>query len=323
MSLESASQPKSIMSIRRLADPIAIIFVATVLLLVIGEAMRPGFAQPSQLASLLRIAAFLGFIAAGQTLVILSGNEGIDLSVGSVVTVSAIVVFALNGPFGLPLAIILALCLGAFVGFLNGVGVAILRLQPLMMTLGMAGVVKGAVLVFTGGRPEGAESQSLTAFVTKPWVAGVSGTVLLWLVLAVVMHFTLSRTTWGKSIYALGTNAKAARLAGLRTRACTIAVYTVSGILAAIGGVVLLGYTGSVFVNLGEPYTLPSIAAVVVGGTLLSGGVGSYWGTIAGALMLTVIQSFLIMLGMPEFARQIAYGVVLALVLTAYSRLAT
>ncbi|BCG82121.1 monosaccharide-transporting ATPase [Mesorhizobium sp. 113-3-3] len=307
--------------IRRIASPIAIVLAVTVLMLAIGETMRPGFAQPSQLVSLLRIAAFLGFIGAGQTLVILSGNEGIDLSVGSIVTMSAIIVFGLNGTLGLPMAISAALVAGAVVGFINGVGVATLGLQPLMMTLGMAGVVKGSVLVLTGGRPEGSENQSLTAFVTEPWIAGVPGTVLLWLLLGIAMHLLLSRTAWGKSVYAVGANSRAAKLAGLRTKAGTIAVYVCSGMLAAVGGIVLLGYTGSVFINLGEPYTLPSIAAVVIGGTLLSGGIGSYWGTMAGALMLTVLQSFLIMLGLPEFARQIAYGVMLAAVLSVYSKL--
>ncbi|MDB5531332.1 MAG: inner-rane translocator [Devosia sp.] len=305
---------------QRLTHPIAIIAIFTLLMLVVGQAMTPGFAQPSQLVSLLRIAAFLGFISAGQTLVILAGNEGIDLSVGSIVTVAAIIVFALNGTIGLSLAIVLALGAGALVGFLNGLGIAGLGLQPLMMTLGMAGVVKGAVLVVTGGRPTGTENQGLTAFVTQPWIAGVPGTVLLWLALGIALHIFLTRSPYGKSIYAYGANARAARLAGMRTRAISIATYTASGLLAAVGGVVLLGYTGSVFINLGEPYTLPSIAAVVIGGTLLSGGAGSYWGTMTGALMLTVLQSFLIMLGLPEFARQITYGALLVMVLAIYSR---
>lgn len=321
MSTDVTAQRARLFAASRLLHPITIVLAFTVLMLVCGELQAPGFAQPSQIVALLRIAAFLGFVAAGQTLIILSGNEGIDLSVGSVVTVAAITVFGLNGTIGLPAAILLALSVGALVGFLNGVGIAVLGLQPLMMTLGMAGVVKGIVLVLTGGRPTGSENQSLTAFVTKPWLLGISGTVLLWLVLAVGMHLLLTRSPWGKGIYAIGANARAARLAGIRTTLGSIAVYTASSVLAALGGIVLLGYTGSVFINLGESYTLPSIAAVVVGGTLLAGGVGSYWGTMAGAVMLTVLQSYLIMLGLPEFARQIAYGGMLALVLAIYSRL--
>lgn len=306
--------------LRSLSSPTAIVLLATLLLLVAGELLRPGFAHPGQLVSLARIAAFLGFIAAGQTLIILAGNDGIDLSVGSIVTAAAIIVYTVAPTYGLPAGMIAAVAMGAFVGLINGVGVTVLGLPPLIMTLGMSGVVRGLVLVLTGGRPSGSESLSLTAFVTQPWIAGISGTVFLWIALGVVMHLVMTRNAWGKAIYAIGANVNAARLSGIPTDAGRILIYSVAGALASVGGVVLLGYTGSVFLNLGEPYTLQSIAAVVVGGTLLAGGVGSYWGTMAGALMLTVLQSFLIVLGLPEFGRQIVYGLLLAIVLCIYAQ---
>lgn len=307
--------------LRRVAfHPIAVALVASVALLAVGEAVRPGFTSGTQFVNLLRIAAFLGFIAAGQTLVIISGNDGIDLSVGSVVTTSAIIVYALNGTLGLPLAVMAAIGAGALVGAFNGIGITLVRLPPLIMTLGTAGVVNGIVLVATGGRPTGSENVALTAFVTQPWILGVPGTVILWLFLALVLHVVLTRMTWGKALYAIGANAEAARLAGIRTDVGRVAIYVASGALAAIGGVVLLGYTGTVFINLGEPYTLPSVAAVVVGGTLMAGGVGSYWGTVVGAILLTILQSFLIAIGLPEYLRQVIYGALVAVVLSLYAR---
>lgn len=319
MSLES-TRPQPL-RLGAFLNPTIFVLLATLLLLVAGEVLRPGFAQPGQLTNLLRIAAFLGFIAAGQTLIILSGNDGIDLSVGSIVTAAAIVVYSFAQPYGLPLAIVAAIGMGGLVGLVNGLGVTFLCLPPLIMTLGMSGVVRGLVLVLTGGRPSGSESLELTAFVTQPWVAGISGTVFLWIAMGIALHLMLTRTVWGKAIYAIGTNVRAARLSGIQTDLGRVAIYSVAGALAAVGGVILLGYTGSVFLNLGEPYTLQSIAAVVVGGTLLAGGTGNYWGTMAGALMLTVLQSFLIVLGLPEFGRQIVYGLLLAVVLCIYAQL--
>ena len=305
---------------RTLRSPLVIVLAASALMLVVGEYLRPGFSQPGQLVTLLRISAFLGFIAAGQTLIILSGNDGIDLSVGSVVTAAAVIVYSLNGTLGLPFALLAAVAAGALVGLVNGMGVTLVGLPPLIMTLGMAGVVNGLVLVLTDGRPMGSEVRLLTDFVTKSWVAGIPGAVFLWLLLAVALHFLLSRTAWGRGVYAIGANIRAARLSGLRTTGYRITVYVIASALAAVGGIVLLGYTGTVFLNLGEPYTLPSVAAVVIGGTLLAGGIGSYWGTVAGAIMLTVLQSLLIALGLPEFGRQIVYGALLALTLCVYSR---
>lgn len=306
----------------RWRQPAVIALGLTVALLLLGQVMRPGFASYGQAMNLLRLASFLGFVAAGQTLVILAGGEGIDLSVGAVVTLSAALIYKLvNGVNGMVLpAFLVASAVGLLVGTINGVGVSYLRIPALVMTLGMTGAINGLVLVLTGGRFEGAAAPAMKQLVTDPWLAGVPGVVFLWVGLGLLMGVLLRCTRYSKELYATGANRTAARFAGVPTGRVIVFTYALSGLLAAVGGFVLLGYTSSVFLTLGDQYTLPSIAAVVVGGTLISGGAGGYAGTISGALLLTVLQSLLITLGLPEFGRQIIYGLILLVLLSLYGR---
>jgi ribose transport system permease protein len=254
--------------------------------------------------------------------VILSGGEGIDLSVGAIVTLAAIIIFRFtNGSDALLLpALLIALLVGFAIGLVNGIGIALIRIPPLVMTLGMTGVVKGLILVYTGGRPQGATPPSMKAIISDPWIAGIPGDVFIWALFGIGVTLLLQRTAYGKALYAIGSNRVTARLSGVRVESTVILTYGLSGLFAALGGFVLLGYTQAVFLNLGDPYTLPTIAAVVVGGTALAGGIGGYTGTMAGALLLTLIASLLITLGLPEFGRQIVYGLILLVLLSVYGR---
>ncbi|WP_337868775.1 ABC transporter permease [Meiothermus sp.] len=280
------------------------------MLLIVGELIRPGFADYNQFTNILRIAAFLGVVAIGQTLVILSGGEGIDLSVGAIVTLAAIIIFRFtNGSDALLLpALLIALLVGFAIGLVNGIGIALIRIPPLVMTLGMTGVVKGAT------------PPSMKAIISDPWIAGIPGDVFIWALFGIGVTLLLQRTAYGKALYAIGSNRVTARLSGVSVESTVILTYGLSGLFAALGGFVLLGYTQAVFLNLGDPYTLPTIAAVVVGGTALAGGIGGYTGTMAGALLLTLIASLLITLGLPEFGRQIVYGLILLVLLSVYGR---
>ena len=304
------------------SNPIAIALILAVILFVIGGVVQPDFASYGQAMNILRLAAFLGIVAAGQTLVIISGGEGIDLSVGAVITLGAILVFRIgegqNDQALLALAI--ALGVGLLIGAVNGLGITLLSIPPLVMTLGMTGVVQGLILVITGGRVEGGAAPWLTGLVSGSLVFGIPGVVLFWLILGVAMWLLLWRTAYGRRLFAVGTNRVTAQLSGVRVRRVVVLTYALSGLLAALGGVILLGYTQQVFVNLGNPYTLPSVAAVVVGGTLLAGGVGSYSGTMAGALVLTILTSLLTALDLPESVRLMVYGVTLLLLLSLYGR---
>lgn len=291
------------------------------LILAAMQLLHPGFVTAAQINNIVKIAAFLGIVAIGQTLVVLSGGEGIDLSVGSVVTLGAILIYNItNGRdsvFG-P-ALLVTLGAGLLIGAISGIVVSGLGIPPLVTTLGMGNVVLGLV-VWLGGREKGASPPLLDMFVANPWIGGFQGIVFIWLGLGLVVALILSRTAYGKCLYAIGTNRQAAFLSGLRVNRLLVATYALSAMFSVLGGAVLLGDTKFVHLSLGEPYTLPTVAAVAAGGTLLTGGVGGYGGTIVGALLLTLLQTLLLTLQIEEYGRQIAFGLILLVTLAAYGR---
>lgn len=311
---------KALKSIR-ISPPLAALLLAIGLFL-LGGILRPGFVSYNQAINIVRLAAFLGIIAAGQTLVILSGNAGIDLSVGAVVTLGAILVFRyVDGQNSRVFpALGLALAVGSGIGFVNGLGITFLGIPPLVMTLGMAGVVQGLILVVTQGQMMGDPAPIMSRLISEPLIFDIPGVVIIWLILGGLMWLLLHRTRYGKQLFAVGVNRKTSRFSGVRVPLMVLATYTLSGMLAALGGFTVLGFTGSVFLNLGDRYLFPSIAAVVIGGTVLAGGSGSYYGTMSGALVLTLITSLLTAVQLPEAARLIVLGAILLVLLTIYGR---
>ena len=302
--------------------PAAVAAIIAVALFAVGELISPGFAGYGQILNVLRVAAFLGIVAAGQTLVIVSGGEGVDLSVGKVATFAAIIAArTIDGSNELLVpGVALALAACALVGLVNGLGIAYLRIPPLVMTLGMIAVVQGLILIYTGGQPAGRAAPLLIDLVSGRTVFRIPGILWVWAALGVAMALLMRRTTFGWRVYALGTNRTAAQLSGISVRGNLVAVYTLSSVLAGLGGIFLLGFTETVFLNLADPMMLPSVAAVVIGGTALAGGVGSYAGTAVGAIVLTVLESMLRTMQLDAAARQIVNGIVLILLLSAYGR---
>jgi ribose transport system permease protein len=284
--------------------------------------IRPGFASYEQGINIIRLSAFLGITAAGQTLVIISGGEGIDLSVGAVVTLGAILVFRIvdrQNTLVLP-ALAVALAAGAGIGLVNGLGITTLHVPPLVMTLGMTGVVEGLILVVTQGQLEGGPAPIMTRLIAQPLILAIPGVVFFWALLALVMWLLLERSVYGKRLFAVGVNRTTSRLSGVRVPLVLVATYALSGLLAALGGFMVLGFTQNVFLNLGTRYLFPSIAAVVVGGTVLAGGKGSYFGTMSGALVLTLLTSLITTMQLPEATRLIVLGVTLLLLMSVYGR---
>ena len=306
----------------RVPKALVVALALIALLLVVGNAMSPGFASPDQLRRLLIVAALLGIVAAGQNLVILGGREGIDLSVGGTVSLAAVVAGNLmNGAdAGLPLALCACIATGALVGLVNGLGVTVLRIAPLVMTLGMLGVLQGLLVVVRQGIPSGRAAPLLGRFVTEPVLAGLPALAWAWLALGVALSLLLHRTTFGLRIYAIGSNETAARVAGVPATLVRVSLYMLSGAFAGLAGACLLGYAGSSFSNVGEQYMLPSIIAVVLGGTSLAGGQGGYAGTMAGAVLLTVLQALLTTLNIDESGRQMIFGVTLLVLMLFYGR---
>lgn len=302
-------------------SPTAVALLLTVALFLLGGIVRPQFLNVDQALNIVRLAAFLGIIAAGQTLVIISGNEGIDLSVGAVVTLGAILTFMVgNGHSTMLLpALGVVLAVGAAIGLINGLGVVYLKIPPLVMTLGMTGVVQGGILALTEGSIPGA-TPPLLASLMNDRLLGIPGVIYLWLLLGLGMWLLLERTPYGKYLFAMGVNRRTAHLSGINVPLVVTTTYVLSGLLAAFGGFVLLGFTQRVFLNLGGSYLFPSIAAVVVGGTVLAGGRGSYAGTMAGALVLTMIDSLLRALQIHEAYQLIVFGGILVALLSVYGR---
>ncbi|HRP77941.1 MAG TPA: ABC transporter permease [Aquamicrobium sp.] len=305
-----------------LRQPLFVALVLIAVLLALGEGLSPGFASPQQILRLLIVAALLGIAAAGQNLVILGGREGIDLSVGGIVSLSAIIAGNLmNGAdSGIPAAIAGCIAAGAFFGLINGLGVTLLRIPPLVMTLGMLGVLQGLLVVIRQGIPSGRAAPSLSQFVTQPFLFGLPGIIWLWLGVGLLMAFLLHRTVFGHRIYAIGSNEQAARMAGVPAARVRVLLFVLSGAFAAIAGICLIGYSGSSFANVGEQYMLPSIIAVVFGGTSLAGGKGGYTGTMAGAVMLVVLQSILTTVNIEESGRQMIFGATLLVLMLFYGR---
>jgi ribose transport system permease protein len=323
MTMESQVKAKTVSPVVTfLKHPLVIALILIVLLLMLGEALSPGFASGQQILRLLIVAAFLGIVAAGQNLVILGGREGIDLSVGGVVSLSAIIAGNLmsGADSGIVPAIIACIATGALFGLINGLGVTLLRIPPLVMTLGMLGVLQGLLVVIRQGIPSGRAAPALSQFVTQPVLLGLPGIIWLWIAIGLVMAFILNRTVFGYRIYAVGSNEQAAFMAGVPVKMVRIALFMLSGVFAAIAGICLLGYSGSSFSNVGEQYMLPSIIAVVFGGTPLAGGKGGYTGTMAGAVLLIVLQSILTTVNIDESGRQMVFGATLLLLMLFYGR---
>ena len=309
-----------------ISPPVAAVLLAIILFALSGL-LPNGFGSNmdvarAQAVNIIRLSVFLGVIAAGQTLIIISGSEGIDLSAGAVVTLSAIVTYVIvNGNDGRVLPSLLAAVLvGALIGLINGVGVSFLRISPLVMTLGMAGVVTGLILVVQHGNVSGAVSPLMTKVIARPLVLGIPGAIIIWAIFGGLMWLFMERTAFGKNLFAIGTNRVTARLSGVNVTGMVLATYALAGALSGFGGFLVVGNTGVVFINIGNPFLFPSIAAVAVGGTLLSGGKGTYVGTMAGALVLTLITSLLTTMQMPDSVRRMVLGATLLVLISIYGR---
>ena len=320
---------------RRIAisPPLAAVILAVVLFLLSGLlpngfGSNPSVAVP-QAINIIRLSVFLGIIAAGQTLVIISGGEGIDLSAGAVVTLAAILTYQIvNGKNeGVLPALAAVLVVGAIIGFLNGVGIAFLKISPLVMTLGMAGVVTGLIIATTQGAVRGAVAPIMTQLIARPVFLNIPGAIIIYIFFAALMWLLLERTAFGKHLFAIGTNRITSRLSGVRVTGMVLGTYALAGALAGLGGFLFIGNTGVVEISLGDRFLFPSIAAVAVGGTLLSGGKGSFWGTMAGALVLTLITSLLtVVVSSPELreyaeaVRRMVLGATLLIMISIYGR---
>jgi ribose transport system permease protein len=270
--------------------------------------------SPTYLLQQLQIGSFLGIVAAGQMIVILISQ--IDLSIPWTLTGAAMMATAVGGPSAIPIG----LAVGLAVGVVNGLGIAYLRIPSMIFTLGMNAVMRGLMVAHTGGFAPQTRATDLMRLLASGHVFGVPNALFVWLAVSAVAAVVLQRTVLGRSIYALGNKEAAAYLAGVNTKAVTVLCFALCGLTAGLAGVLLAGYSQNAYQGMGDPYLLPAIAAVVIGGTNILGGRGRYLGTLVGVILIVLLNSVLSIMEMPEAGRQVIYGGVIILMLLVYGR---
>jgi ribose transport system permease protein len=307
--------------LRAVDRPVLIAFGFIVVLIILGGMYNRQFLSAFYLLQQLQVASFLGIVASGLMVVILLGQ--IDLSIPWVVTIGGITATAAAGWWGeswTALGVPVALMCGGMVGLANGLGVAFLRIPSMVFTLGMNAVVQGMVVMYTGGNAPPDRATPILQWLAVRNTFHVPNAVIVWAVVGVLVVVALNRTPFGRYVYAIGNSERVAYLSGINTRAILIAAFVASGACSAFAGALLAGYAGKAYQAMGDPYLLPAIAAVVLGGTSILGGRGTYLGTVAGVILITVLESILSVMQIPESTRQMIYGTMIIVMMLVYGR---
>lgn len=283
-----------------------------------GQIAVSGFAGPEQISNQLKIATFLGLFGLSQAVVMIAGGQGLDLSVGAVATLGGIVGAAVLGigAGGLALGLLLAAVCGFVVGTLNGVGITVFKVPPLVMTLAMASLVDGALIVMTSLMHVNTAATPLLVGISGRNLWGVPTVLLVWIAVGGLVAWFLQRSAWGFRLMATGANPTAAYITGVRTELIKVGAYAASATIAALTGLLLVGYVGQAFLGLGHAYVLTSVVVAVIGGVVLGGGRGNYFNVAIAAVFVTVLTSLLTAVQIGEASRQIIFGVTLLLFLT-------
>ena len=289
-------------------------------LIVVLQILQPGIVNERWLGNTIKFAIPLAMLAACQTLTMLTG--GIDLSAGTVATITAFVTATLTPLIGAPEAVMIALACAVVTGLVNGFGVAMCRVHPLIMTLGTGLIATGCLLVYQRFViSTGTEIPALLVWLGTGRTWGLPNGLVVFVPFAALLILGQRRTGFGRLLYAVGSNEAAARLSGVRVWQVHLALYALSGVIAGLTGLLYLGLVKTASLSLALPLDLPSVAAAVVGGTSIFGGRGGFGGTIIGALILTVLATMLTLLDMPEGGRRIVFGLIILAITALYIRL--
>lgn len=290
-----------------------------VVLLLVASIFSSSFLSPTYLLQQLQVATFLGIVASGAMMVILLGH--IDLSIPWLVTVGGMMSTAAAGWWHPAAAIPFGLLAGLTFGIFNGIGVAYLRIPSMIFTLGVNVVAQGVMVLYTGGfAPQDHATDLMHYLAVDRTVSPIPNALFVWLLVGALVFTILKLTPLGRYIYAIGNRESATYLSGVNTRGVIVFCFAFSGMASALAGIMLAGFTTKAYQAMGDPFLLPAIAAVVLGGTNILGGRGSYAGTVAGVILITILQSILSVLQMPEAGRQIIFGVVIISMLLIYGR---
>lgn len=306
--------------VKRLISRLGLLLVI-VLLMIIMSFMSPVFLTMANFKNLFIQSTILAVLALGQTYVIMT--RGIDLSIGGTMALSSALCIGLTLYNGVPvpLALLIAVVIGAGVGFLNGFSVTKIGITPLIVTLATLSIARGATFVYTNGANITPVPDSIAAF-GRGQLFGIPYSVILLVVLAIGCHAVLTRSVFGRSVYATGGNELASRLAGIPTNRIIITTYVISGLMAAIAGLILTARLESAGPRAGIGIELTVIAACVIGGTSLFGGAGSIGGTMLGVALISLVSNAINLLGVPPAWDDLVKGLVIfvAAVVDVYRR---
>lgn len=286
--------------------------IALIILMAVITIINSNFLTANNLLNLLLQVTSNALIAFGMTFVILTG--GIDLSVGSILALSSALTAGLLGSgMTVALAILISLILGCILGMMNGLLISYGKLAPFIVTLATMTIFRGATLVYTNGNPitKGLSDTFLFQFLGQGYIVGIPFPVIIMFIVFIVLYVLLHKTAFGKSVYAIGGNEKAAYISGVKLNKVKIIIYSISGMMASISGLIITSRLSSAQPTAGASYEMDAIAAVVLGGTSLSGGKGRILGTLIGALIIGVLNNGLNIIGVSAFWQQVVKGVVI------------
>ncbi len=287
---------------------IFVIFIALVIVLTI---LKPSFIQPSNLVNILKQASINGILAFGMMFVIIAG--GFDMSVGSTVAFAGILAAMLGqGQYPLIVPLVVAMLAGLVVGIVNGVGVSIGDLPPFIMTLGSMTAVRGLALLTSNGKPVTGISPEYRAVAANSFL-GIPMLAIFLVIVIIICSFVLSKTVYGRRVYACGGNLQAARVSGINTTLIRISTFAIAGLLAGLSGFLMTSRVTIGQPTAAESYEMDAITACVVGGVSMSGGVGKPWGVVIGCLLITVIANGLDIMGVSSHWQKIVKGLIIVL----------
>lgn len=305
-----------VFSIYILLITIAIVFYGLIIRLPLTKSI-------AHFLDLIRQVAPLSLISLGQTLVMLVG--GIDLSLGAIASLANILSanFMKGEASLIPISILLTLIICILIGFINGVVIVKVKMPPFLVTLAMSSVVRGAYLLYTGGAPRGAIAEKFR-FIARGWVGSPIGDApgifpiagVIWITIFFVLLFAINKTIFGVELYAVGGNPRAAWLSGFNPSKFTIGIYILSATFAGISGLMHSALIGGALLHVGDPYLLDSIAATCIGGTTFDGGIGGIVGTIAGVLIIQLLNAFMTIMAIRETGKYIVLGLLIIVILS-------
>jgi ribose transport system permease protein len=303
-------------------NQIGMALIISLLLYTTSVIVSPNSLNVNGVGSIITLTLILMIASAGQTLVIIS--DGIDMSVGATMTFTALIATSImksqENPILVIYALVVVLIVGALIGLLNGIGAAKIGLPPLIVTLSVSNVVTRLQYVYTGGKPTGRASAWFTDSITFRHFGFIPNGLIYGVVIFAIVYYLLRFTRYGQQLFLIGNNKRAAELTGIKSTKIKVMNYMFAGMLAGFAGLIGAGYMNFVSGGAFESYTIMSIVAVVVGGTILSGGKGSYVGTLAGALLMVVLSNSLAVLNLSQSVKDIIMGIVLIILLAAYNR---